>query len=232
MGLQAQQIVALATQIAQVPGFTSQAGQLFNAVLSDLCQTYDLDVARKVTTITLTGTSGPYTLPSDYLRAPRDGVFYTYNGVKYPLTPIDLGEFDLLVQQAGMQSMPAMFATDLSQSPPQLLVWPPPSGSFPLTVRYYAQMADITAPETSNTVPWFPNTDYLVTRLAGELMKITDDERTTTFLGDGVTGAQGILNRYLKLKDDRTDRADQVRLDRRQFGSAFNKLPSTKTIGW
>lgn len=238
MALQAQQIVGLATQIAGVPGFTSQAGQLLNMVLSDLCQTYDFDVAKKFATITLGSVStsfgsGPYLLPADYLRAcDKRSVFYTNSGVKYELVPLDLAEYDMLIQQQGNASFPSMFATDMSQSPPQLFVWPPPSGSFPLTVRYFSQMPDITMPETSTTVPWFPSQDYLVTRLSGELMKIADDERASSFLGEGDSGAQGILLRYLKLKDDSSNRAQTVKLDRRFFGNQFSRVPNTKTIGF
>ncbi len=232
MALQAQQIVALATQIAGVPGFTVQAGQYLNAILSDLAQTYDFDVAKGVTIITLGSTSGPYNLPANYLRAIKDDVFFTYNGVKYALVPIDLVEFDLLVQQAGLNSYPSMFATDMSQHPPQIYVWPPPSAAYPLSIRYFGSMPDIATPESSTTIPWFPNQAYLITRLAGEMMRISDDERAPAFLGSSDEGAQGILDRYLKLKDDGSDRANFVRLDRRYFGAAFNKLPNTKTIGW
>lgn len=238
MALQAQQIVSLATQIAKVPGYTAQAGQILNMILSDLCQTYDFDVAKKVTTITL-GTvtndygSGPYPLPSDYLRAcDKDSVFFTYNGVKYRMTPLDFIEYRELVQQAGNQSFPSSYATDMSQTPPQIYVWPPPSGAFPLTVYYFSQMADITAPETSTTVPWFPNQDYLVTRLAGELMKIADDDRASSYLGTGDSGAQGILRRYLNLKDDKSNRVATVKFDRRYFGGQFGRVPNTKVLGF
>lgn len=238
MALQAQQIVSLATQIAGVPGFTAQAGQLLNMILSDLCQTYDFDVAKKITTITLATVStnfgsGPYLLPADYLRACNSrSVFFTYNGVAYELTPFDLDEYDTLVQQQGNTSFPSVFATDMSQTPPQLFVWPPPSGAFPLTVRYFAQMPDITAPETSTTVPWFPSQDYLTTRLAGEVMKVADDDRSERFLGSGDSGAQGILTRYLKLKDDSSNRAATVKLDRRFFGGQFSRVKNTKTLGF
>ena len=63
-------------------------------------------------------------------------------------------------------------------------------------------------------------------------MRITDDERSDRFLGDGPAGAQGILRRYLELKDDSSNRAKTVKLDRRQFGRKFSTLPNTKTIGW
>lgn len=232
MALQAQQIVTLATQIAGVPGFTSQAGQLLNVILSDLCQTYDFDVAKKTATLTLGSDFGPYALPSDYLRAKNGDVFYTYNSTPYSLVPIDYAEFDMFVKQQGLNSMPAYFATDMSQAPPNLYVWPPASGTFPLTVRYFAQMPDITTPETSTSVPWFPNQDYLVTRLAGEVMKIADDDRAGGYLGDGAGGAQGILRRYLNLKDDKSTRTEFVKLDRRRFGNRFDSVKNTKTIGF
>ncbi|MDE2040732.1 MAG: hypothetical protein KGO96_12220 [Elusimicrobia bacterium] len=233
MALQAQQIVTLATQIAGAPGMASQAGQLLNSILSDLCQTYDFDVAKKVTTITLATVktnygSGPYTLPADFLRAIRDDVFFTYNGIAYPLTPIDLVEYDQFPQQAGNLSFPSMFATDMSQSPPQLFVWPPPNAAYPLTIRYFSQMPDITTPESSSTVPWFPNTDYLKTRLAGEMMQITDDTRADNFLAR----AEAILNGYLKMKDDASDRTATVKLDRRRFTPGWAKLPNTKLLGF
>ena len=63
MALQAQQIVSLALQIAKCTGFTSQAGQLLNAILSELCQTYDLVVARQNFTFNF-NTSAPSRSPS------------------------------------------------------------------------------------------------------------------------------------------------------------------------
>jgi len=230
--LQAQQLVSLATQAAGVPGFTSQAGQLLNAILSDLCQDYDLDVAKKTTTIALGASSGPYALPSDYLRALRDDVFYTFDGVPYPLTNVDLAEYDGYPQQAGFNAYPTTYATDMSQSPPVMYVWPPANGSLPLTVRYFSQMPDIATPETSSVVPWFPNQNYLLTRLTGELMRIADDDRTERFLGDGPAGAEGILRRYLDLKDDKETRAARVTLDKRFFRSRWGSLKNTKTIGF
>lgn len=243
--LTSQQIVALACQTARVPGYVTQGGQLLNAILSELCQDYDFDVARTVTffnfdpslIVVIPGSnsifgSGPYPLPADYLRADPEDIFYTINGVPYVLINLTLAEFDRQVQQAGIQNFPYWYATDMSTSPPGLYVYPPPSGQFPVTARYRRQMPDIVTPELSNTVPWFPNQNYLLTRLAGELMKSADDERKDDFLGDGPAGAQGILSRYLKLKDDKSARSQSVSLDRRRFGRGFANLPNTKTIGW
>lgn len=248
MALTAAQIVALANQDASTQGYTSQAGELLNVVLQELCQTYNLVAARGTFVLTfnpgqatdpalypnVSQGAGPYELPADFLRMvdDKDATWYN-NGVPYPMIPCDLSEYDNLVQQAGQQSYPYIFATDPSQSPPNLLVWPPPSGAYTCLIRYYRQMPDIATPETSSTVPWFPNTQYLRTRLAGEMMKIADDDRWERFLGDGPSGAQGILNRFLKLEGDRSDRAQTVKLDRRKFGGGnFSNLPNTKSVGW
>jgi hypothetical protein len=235
VALTAAQIVTLSCQIAKTPGFTSQAGQLLNSILSDLSQTYDFDVARGTTIITLTsganGTdtgSGPYTLPADYLRARYNEVFFTNLGVKYVLISIELAQYDAAVQTAGFQNFPVYFATDMSQSPPVMYVWPPSSGTFPLTVRYQRQMPDIATPETSSTVPWFPNQDYLRQKVATGLMEIANDDRLPAFtkLSDDT------LTAYLKLKDDPEGHAQQVQLDRRQFRPGFSNLPVTKLVGW
>src|SRR5271170_2612779 len=129
MPLQSQAIVTLACQIAKVPGYTSQAGSLLNYILSDLCQDYDFDAALKFATVNLGVTNptfygpaswqtfgvGPFVLPADYLRAVDDtSVFYSINGVPYHLVPVDLTEFDRLVQSAGINNFPTTYATDTS----------------------------------------------------------------------------------------------------------------------
>ncbi|MDE2469775.1 MAG: hypothetical protein KGL35_13815, partial [Bradyrhizobium sp.] len=236
-GLTSQQLITIALQTARVPGWTAQAGQLLNSILSDLCQTYDLDVAKGTFSFNfnvglissaefpnMQAGSGPYTLPATYLRAVRDEVMWFNQGVPYPLIPIDLSEFDWQVQQAGNQAYPYLWATDMSQTPPVGIVWPGASGAFPCMVRYYQQMPDIgsggtsangwsagtAAPEVSSVVPWFPNQRYLLKQLSGMLMELADDTRAQTFLGDGDPnnpGAQAILRHYLMLRDDNSNRA-------------------------
>ena len=235
MALTAAQIVTIACQVAKCPNFVSQAGQMLNAILSDLAQTYDFEATRGTFNFTfnLALGSGPIPLPSDYLRSEPGDVFYTQDGVKYVMINIDLAEFDAMIQQAGLQDYPNYFATDLSQTPPVMYVWQPPSIAFPVTIRYKRQMPDITTPETSTTVPWFPNTTYLYTRLAGELCKITDDERWKDLLGDGQQGAEGIIRKFLILEGDRLARAKSVKLDRRRFGAnKWNNLPTSKLTGY
>lgn len=253
-GLTAAQICTRAAEIAKVPGFTVQAGQYLNMVLSDLCQTYDFQAARRTTyfnmnpgaTVLVGGIvtgSGPYTLPADFLRVQdQNGLFYYVNNVPYRMQPIDLSELDMMTQQTGLSAYPSIFAIDMSpldtvqqgtaSGAPQAFVWPSPSGAFPVTLRYFCQMPDIATPETSATVPWFPNQTYLVTRVAGELMRATDDSRMADFLGEGPQGAGGILMRYLKLVDDKNDRVQSVKLDKKTFGRGTSNLPLSKFIGW
>lgn len=235
MPLSAAQIVTLACQASKCPNFTSQAGQLLNYILSDLAQGYDLDAARGTFTFTfnLALGSGPIPLPSDYLRAENEDIIYTQSGVKYVMINIDLAEYNAMIQQAGFANYPNYYTTDLSVSPPVMYVWPPPSIAFPITVVYKRQMPDIATPETSATVPWFPNQNYLITRLTGELLKITDDERWTQMLGDGPQGAVGILRGYLQMEGDKNARAQTVKLDRRKFGAnKWNSLPTSKLTGY
>lgn len=243
MALSASQIVALACQDAAAPGYTSQAGQLLNVTLQDLCQDWNFDAAKGTTVFnfspsTLTNPllypnvqpgGGPYPLPADFLRMVdnKDATYYI-NGVPYPMIPVDLSQYDNAVQQAGNQSYPYIFATDVSQQPANMLVWPPASGSYQVLIRYYRLMPDIINPETSSAVPWFRNTRYLRTQLAAELMGLTDDSRREEWL----KRAQDILLHYLRLKDDNADRAQTVKLDRRVFRHNFSALKNTKTIGW
>jgi len=235
MPLTGDQLVTLALGDAKVPGFTVQGFMALNTILSDLCQTYDFDVARGVTSFVFDTNlgSGPLPLPADYLRADRDDVFFTVSGTKYVMVSTDLSQFDAMVQQTGLANYPSMYATDLSlqNSPvPVMYVYPPPSGSYPVTIRYRRQMPDYVV--DSNVVPWFPNQTYLRRRIAGEMMATTDDTRMSQFLGEGPEGAQGILDRYLRLKDDASDRNARVTLDRRSFGRGGGGLKSTKKIGW
>lgn len=239
MALTNAQIISLACQIAKCPGMIVQAGMLYNAILDDLCQTYDFDVARGTFLFNFSGIgggSGPFPLPADYLRALMDEVFYTVSGVPMPMVSINLSEYDALVQTAGMQGFPQNFATDMSQAPPVMYVWPPANGAYPVTVRYQRQMPAIATPEASAAVPWFPNTEYLKTRLTGELCNLTGDDRANSFLGsdDNATpdGAGVKLRRFLKLQGDPEGRSKTVSLDRRRFGANFQGLPNTKLVGW
>jgi hypothetical protein len=253
MPLTAAQICTKAASIARVPGFTSQAGDYLNVVLQELCQNYDFDVAKQTYYFTFNTNQLNFNgqayqnLPANYLRTVRNECFYYISGVPYPMIHFDQAEGDLLVQQAGVTNFPVFFWTDMTlmgatNSPttspgvtgvPIMLFWMPPSGAYQVTLRYFSQMSDIATPASSSTVPWFPDQNYLITRVAGQLMQDADDERWMTYLSDDKEGGAGyILGKYLKLKDDKSDRAQTVKLDRRVFGRAFDRLRNTKQIGW
>lgn len=239
MAMTAAQIVTLACQIAKCPGYTSQAGQMLNLALQDLAQTYNLEILKVTDTFNMATSAPPAAnaLSATWLRSKKDDVFYTILGVNYFPIQVDQAGYDKLVQQSGMQAYPSIFYVDTSTSPANMYFWAPPSGAYPVTARYYSLPADIATPESSSSVPWFPNQDYLVTRLAGQMMQITDDDRAQAFLADDEEqfphGAGSILRRYLKLQSDETSFAKTVTLSRSRFyNSNYARLRNTKQIGW
>src|SRR5215475_1007525 len=213
-----------------------QAGQVLNEILLELTYTYDLSIALSTTTVNLTGSgpnngAGPYSLPANYLRGASRDLTYLLNGLPQMLTQITLAEFDLLVNVNAAADYPNQYATDVSQSPPQLFVYPPPTALISLQVRYYGTFPEITMPETSSTIPWFPFQTYLIKRLAGELMAITGDPRADATLGDTPGGAEHMLRKYLNLQGDREDTSSMVRLDGRFFGRGGQTFPPSKVTG-
>lgn len=219
---------------------TSQAGQFLNIILADLAQTYDFDVIRQTYTFNFdtsiaaitANLAQPFPLPANYLRARPMEMFYIISGVKYTMINVSLDELDRMVQTAGLNSYPVYYATDMSPTsdgdPPVMFVWPPPAGNYPVTVRYQPQPDDIATPESSSSIPWFPNSEYLLKKLSALLMDLANDDRQPVFNKQ----AEDILRDYLEMKDDKLGRAQTVSLDRRQFSNRFSSLPSTKLVGW
>ncbi len=308
-------IIAQALRIAKAPNYTGDAQDTLNSILSDLCQSNDFALSRGLFTfnfnpgLTTNFGSGPYSLPLDYLRASgssgeaQRAFFWTLNGVPYPMVPVDLSEFDMQVQQAGLQSYPWLWSTDMGgpltdritavstlattlNSPtatvtsatgvaigqsiagegivPGTIVsnlvgttvtlsqpatatlpaasvffgiaatgfaYPPPSGAYPVTIRYQRMMPPI---QNTAKIPWFPDEGYLIDELAGRMMEETDDSRAVEFIGDHLhSGRAGRrLARYAAKADDKTNRPQTVELDRRRFGPSFKNLRNTKQIGW
>lgn len=243
MPQEAQTLVSDACFEAKVPAWLSIAGRKLNLILAELC-TYDLDVIRATYQFNFNTSlgSGPIPLQTNWLRSNKDDVYYVISGVTYIMVPVTLAEFDSFVQQAGLSQYPEYYAVDNSPRAtgvaPNMYVWPPPSGAFPVTARYYSKMVDITTPESSTTIPWFSYESelYLQRRLAGEMMLMSGDDRAAQYLGGtdtktGFEGASAILGRYLATKDD-AQTVKRVTLDKRLFGPAFDRLRNTKTIGW
>ncbi|MCI0557872.1 MAG: hypothetical protein MN733_05205, partial [Nitrososphaera sp.] len=206
----AKEIVTHATQIARVPGMMLQAGRILNQVLMELVQEYDLAIALRTNTVEINAAtgSGAYELPTNYLRMASRGAVFEVNEIPYVLTQVTLMEFDALVGVQQGSSFPSLFATNVAASPPFLFVYPPPQLTLTVRMRYYGTIPDIFSPENSSEVPWFTNQNYLVNRVAGELMRIAGDQRADVILGDGPSGCIGILRRWLNLQGDKEDTAN------------------------
>lgn len=246
MAWTAREICQMATQASETTGRMAQAGGFLNVMLNDLSQTCDLELCRGKFNFNLIADNGsgngtgPYALPLNYLRHIRDGVFYTIDGVPYQLTPYDLAEFDNFIVTPGFADMPNAFTTDISPlaiNPavaPNLYVWPPSSGTWAVTVRYYKYLPDITTPESSSVVPWFPNQAYLLQHLTGELFKLKGDYATAAAIQSSKEDSGGsgeLLRKFLQSQaSDDEGKAKTVSLDRRRFGKGYNRLSDTKSI--
>jgi hypothetical protein len=233
MSYTAAQLVTLACQICNIPGRTAQVGQMLNIILANYAQTMDEDAIRKTTTLSI----GPqatipyfYALPTDYLR--YYDVFYLVNGEPFYLEQMELKDLDRQYAGSGVSQYPEMFATDISQvaqatagTSPSIAFYPPPSIPLTVTVRYRPQTADITTPESSATVPWFPNQLVLLQELAEKAMWLSDDSRSETFRKN----AKEDVKKYMAISDDKEGFAMTVKLDPRQFRPRSNFPPSKKT---
>lgn len=219
------QIVALACQIAKCPGFISQGGQQLNLALNDLVLHRDLKMNRVPTTIAVSAASnGPFTLATDYLRT--YDLFYTINNFPYFLYPMSQEQYDQLFKDPSIANYPYCFTTDLTaqatQSAGSLYIYPQSNTALSLTHRYMINRADIATPESSSTVPWFPDQDYLLHATATRLMKITDDGRYDKFVADG----EAMLRTHLIMEGDEQMVVKEVRLDPQRFHSNRTLRPT------
>ena len=113
--------------------------------------------------------------------------------------------------------------------PPMGYPYPPPSGAFPVMLRYQRIMPPLTqAQVNAGAYCWFDDDQALVDGLAGRMMAYSDDAR------DNPSEARfrQKMAQYLALADDNANRAQTVQLDRRTFGRSFSSLKNTKTVGW
>ena len=214
--LTAAQIVARACEIAKAPGFTAQGGQYLNLTLQDLVLHRDLKMNRVQTTIPVTaGVNGPFNLAADYLRT--YDLFYTVNNFPYFLFPLSQEQYDALFKDPSIANYPYCYATDLTNMATQgicsISIFPQSTTSLSLTHRYMIRRADITAPESSSTVPWFPDQDYLMHSTATRLMKSTDDGRYETFSKVG----EDLLRIHLIEDGDEQQVVKAIKLDPQRF---------------
>jgi hypothetical protein len=236
----ASSICQQARQIAKCPGWTIQSGQKLQQVLENLAQSYDLPSARQTLQNFIIGPNAGngynnqfYILPlpdgASYLRTKE--VFYNVDGTIFYPNQIPLEQYDKLFQGLGISNYPYNYTVNveptLPRGYPQMAFYPPPNLSLSLTIRLQYQPIDIVSPEAALDIPWFPNTKYLVTETAAELMKITGDNRQSQFSSD----ALGILTAYTKMVDDKENYAQRVKLDPSMFRSVSDLKP-TKTTGF
>lgn len=236
MALTAQKIVAKAVKEAKTPGYLVDGGDFLNIILSELAQLNDFELSRQLLQINTASSAGLspvngqpfFLLATDHLHILQDGVFYYISGVPYTLIQRELSDFDQLVTTQGFTSQLLYYATDDSQSPPQIYFWPPPNQSYIVNVRYARLRPDISSPETSSTVPWFPLQQYLIWETAARLMDISDDERADRF---HVKAAE-LLRKWLIMQRDLESTAKRVKLDRNRFSTPWSVLPNTKQVGF
>lgn len=225
MALTAAQIVTDACQMAKCPGFTVQGGRALNLVLSDLVLHRNLKVNLVTATIVVPPNSnGPFNLEANYLRT--YDLWFQISGEPYFLNPCSLKQLDSEPQQSGLSSYPFEWASDLSLVASgglgHLFVYPQSNTGVSLTHRYYLQQADIVTPETSATVPWFSDQDYLVQATTARLMRITDDSRYERFVAD----CENMLRMHLMTEGDEQQVVKSVQLDPRRFRVGGSNRPT------
>jgi hypothetical protein len=128
-------------------------------------------------------------------------------------------------------------ATLMIGNPPIGYPYPPPSGAFPVRIRYQRLMPDLTQDQVdAGAFCWFDDDIALRDGLAGQMMMYSADNRAAEYIGVGLGSGGGRFGarmaEYQRLADDRANRADTVLLDRRVFGRSFSSLKNTKTVGW
>jgi hypothetical protein len=226
------QIVALACGEAKCPGYLTQGGQYLNLALKDLWLHRDLKVNRKTQTITVQASSnGPFALESDYQRT--YDMFYLQNNLPYFLRPAAMEMYDAQFKDPSISNYPYMYATDLSTAAQAVYstagtvyVYPQSSGLLSVTHRYMQQRDDISTPETSSTIPWFTDQDYLIKATALRLMGLTDDERAPKYRQD----AEDMLRIHLIMAaDDEQPIVRMVKLDPWRFNSNRSLRPTKVT---
>ncbi|MHB9838515.1 hypothetical protein Q8F57_027175 [Paraburkholderia terrae] len=230
--LQAQQIVQRACAIAKCPGWLSQGGIYLNMVLEDLWLHRDLKINRVTEPLVVAANNyGPFTLPLNYLRT--YDLFFLQNNLPYFLHPISTEEWDQEFKDPSIANYPYEFMTLLydettaqaNNSAGQIFIYPQSSGQITLTHRYMVKQPDISTPESSTVIPWFPDQNYLIKATAVELMGETDDTRQESFRAQCET----MLRTHLIMEGDEQAVVKSIRLDPRRFHTNRTLKPTKIT---
>lgn len=218
--LTAAEIISLAVQIAKVPGMTKQAGQFLNARLLQLALDQDMDIIRRTTNINVLTGQSAYNLPANYLRMRE--AFYNINGSVFWLDQLALKNYDQLNTNPGLTDYPYYYSTDIGQTPPQLLLYPPPSLAFPLVIRYMDSLVEIDDPVNSTIIPWFQDQSLLINMVAENLMSIADDTRAEMMFRQN----DDKFRRWIQMSNDKENRATVIEKDPRSFRSVRRVRPT------
>ena len=224
--LTASEIINLAVQIAKVPGMTTQAGQFLNTRLLQLALEQDMDIIRRTSTINVLTGQVAYDLPPNYLRMRE--AFYNINGSVFWLINVSLETYDQLNTNPGLTDYPYYYATDIGQTPPQLLLYPPPSLGFTLNIRYMDNLVEIDDPVNSMVIPWFQDQALLINLVAESLMSISDDTRVEMLYRQN----DDKFRRWIQMSNDKENRATVVKKDEATFRSIRRVRPTKLQGGW
>lgn len=222
--LTSSQIIGLAVQIAKVPGMTTQAGQFLNARLLQLALEQDHDIIRRTATINVITGQANYSLPANYLRMRE--AFYNINGSVFWLINVALKDYDQLNTNVGLTDYPYYYSTDIGTTPPTVLLYPPPSLGFDLTIRYMDSLVEITDPVNSADIPWFQDQSLLINMVAENLMSISDDTRVQMMFQQN----DDKYRRLIQMANDKENRALIIEKDPRTFRS-IRRVRPTKLQG-
>jgi hypothetical protein len=235
VALSASQIVSLVAQITKQVGKESLIGQQLNLLLAHYCHIYDIDYIQKPIVIQANPpvVINPYNikigypLPSDYLRMRQ--LYYNLQGNIIDCGQLSLETYNDMFAGEGTLSYPSSYATDPSQNPKQIFLWPPVGFAITLNGLYRPLMPDIISPESSSTVPWYTDQRGLVTDLCGEACKLSDD---TARKNDFMQEAEERMRKYFTTgDDDKEGYAQQVKLDTKAWRNSRAVKP-TKNIPW
>lgn len=207
---------------------------MLNLILADYALTLDLDSLRLDATLPI----GPqaqipyfYTLPANYIR--MYDIYYNVLGTVYNPVQMELKDLDAAYTDAGINNYPTGWATDMSKAPPNgpaplIAFYPPPAVPLTIQFRYRPSSLDIATPETSATIPYFPNQLVLLKELCIQVGDIAGGEdRSTRWTAE----VERRMRNYLIMDDDKEGFAQTVKLDPRSFRSNLN-LPPSKKLGF
>lgn len=125
------------------------------------------------------------------------------------LNQMSLAMYDSLFSGPGIQNYPENYATDLNPDPPVLYLYPPPIIPMQIFMRYQSMPPAISSPSSNTNPPWFPYAQYLIRKVAQEIMLVTDDARYQEMYP--VTEA--MLQSILKIQGDAENYVRTVGLD-------------------